>query len=277
MISVHSHSGQYCGHGHGTVRESVRRAVELGFTVFGLSEHMSRSRMQDLYPEESHLSPQALDALFYAYYVEAKTIQTEQTSMLVLVGAEIEWIHQKSQVEYEELRMRYALDYAIGSVHHVLEVPIDYSPELYQKALLKAGSMDKLYRLYFEAQYECLKSGVEVVGHFDLIRMYSPLHLLNDCWPLILRNIDLCVERGLLVEINSRGLKKHGEFYPCLQICKIMLQKGVRFTLSDDSHGPKDVAMFYDKLKDYLDLIGIKEVYYPTSEKSMKVNEMKWN
>jgi histidinol-phosphatase (PHP family) len=52
MISLHSHSGQFCLHAHGTLEDVVLRAIELGFKTYGLSEHMPRTRLQDLYPEE---------------------------------------------------------------------------------------------------------------------------------------------------------------------------------------------------------------------------------
>ena len=55
-MSLHSHSGQFCQHAHGTLEEVVLRAIELKMKVFGLSEHMPRSRSQDLYPEEVHIS-----------------------------------------------------------------------------------------------------------------------------------------------------------------------------------------------------------------------------
>lgn len=50
--SHHSHSGQFCKHAAGTLEEVVKRAIEQGFEVFGLSEHVPRYRISDLYPEE---------------------------------------------------------------------------------------------------------------------------------------------------------------------------------------------------------------------------------
>lgn len=59
--SHHSHSGQFCRHAaQGTTLEDVvKRAIEKGFKVYGLTEHCPRYRQQDLYPEEvsSGMSP----------------------------------------------------------------------------------------------------------------------------------------------------------------------------------------------------------------------------
>ena len=56
-ISLHSHSGQFCSHAVGTLEEIVQEAIRKGFTTFGLSEHVPRYRIQDLYPEEVTSSP----------------------------------------------------------------------------------------------------------------------------------------------------------------------------------------------------------------------------
>lgn len=52
MISHHSHSGSFCCHAKGTLEEVVLEAIRQGFTTYGLSEHVPRYRVQDLYPEE---------------------------------------------------------------------------------------------------------------------------------------------------------------------------------------------------------------------------------
>lgn len=50
--SHHSHSGQFCKHAVGTLEEVVLEAIQQGFEVFGLTEHVPRYRVADLYPEE---------------------------------------------------------------------------------------------------------------------------------------------------------------------------------------------------------------------------------
>jgi hypothetical protein len=54
-FTYHSHSGEFCGHANGKLEEAVLRAIELGFTHFGMSEHMPRFREQDLYDWEVEL------------------------------------------------------------------------------------------------------------------------------------------------------------------------------------------------------------------------------
>lgn len=50
--SHHSHSGQFCRHASGTLEDVVLEAIRQGFEVYGLTEHVPRYRLDDLYPEE---------------------------------------------------------------------------------------------------------------------------------------------------------------------------------------------------------------------------------
>lgn len=55
-ISMHSHSGQFCKHAFCSLEEVVLTAIEVGFTHYGLSEHMPRYQAGDLYEEEVEVS-----------------------------------------------------------------------------------------------------------------------------------------------------------------------------------------------------------------------------
>ncbi|TPX63497.1 histidinol-phosphatase [Spizellomyces sp. 'palustris'] len=211
MISLHSHSGQYCLHAKGKLEDVVLRAIELGFEVYGLSEHVPRSRPQDLYPEESHITPDDLQATFTAFVANARLLQEKYRSQIRLViGAETEHIHADTLNELETLCRSVPLDYVVGSVHHVKGHPIDFDLSRYEHAERAVGGTEALFQAYFDAQYEMLlRVKPSVVGHFDLVRLFRPNHVLSDnVWTKIHRNIDAITGYGGLVEINSRAWKK---------------------------------------------------------------------
>lgn len=50
---MHSHSGQFCpGHAKDELEDIIKTAIAKGFTTIGLTEHMPRTSLEDLYPEE---------------------------------------------------------------------------------------------------------------------------------------------------------------------------------------------------------------------------------
>ena len=120
MISCHSHSGMYCNHGYGKLQDCVNRAVELGFKVFCLTEHMPRYRELDLYANEIEMNLKPLDTMkqFEAFYNEAKLIQQNTKGCHIIVGMEIEWIYENTIHELRDLLSRFPCDMLVGSVQY---------------------------------------------------------------------------------------------------------------------------------------------------------------
>jgi len=267
----HSHSGQFCHHASGKLEEVVNSAIEKGFHTIGLTEHMPRFSESELYPEEieAKCTPQTLKTTFNEFLVEARRLQKEYASQIkILVGCEIEFITSQYKQYIAELRQQHGVDYVVGSLHHVRGIPIDFSPGLYTTALEHHNNdLHKLFAAYFDEQYQMLQAvNPEVVGHFDLIRIFrtEPNAGINESvWEKIIRNVEYVIGYGGLFEINSRAWKKGlKDAYPQRDVFKLILARGGKFTLSDDSHGPNDVAMHYDKLQAYLLEMGVDSLYY---------------
>ncbi|GJJ75585.1 histidinol-phosphatase (PHP family) [Entomortierella parvispora] len=305
MFSFHSHSGQFCMHAKGTLEQVVNSAVARGFTHYGLSEHMPRYQPDQLYPEESHLTVKDLEQMYDRFLVEASRLQTKYSSQIcLLVGMETEYFGPASIDYVRKLRqdrqdmvsssspakLLPRVQYIVGSLHHVRGIPLDFSTELYLKALemVGEGSWEQLFKVYFDAQFEMLQGlQPEVVGHLDLVRIFfgaipqcshhqhdsqpgtlppeAAANVLTDeLWSLVRRNIDYVISYGGLFELNSRAWKKGlADAYPQRDILQYIIEKEGRITLSDDSHGPDDVGMFYDpELKRYLEQMKIEKVFY---------------
>ncbi|KAJ3159698.1 histidinolphosphatase [Irineochytrium annulatum] len=290
---MHSHSGQFCLHAKpGSLEDVVQRAIAMRFVTYGLSEHMPRTRMQDLYPEESHLQPEDTQATFRAYYVEARRLQAKYADQIaLLVGMETELIHDKTLDEINEIQRELPLDYLVGSVHHVLGHPIDFDEVMYKAAEDAAFAKwstpcpgicktEAVFREYFDAQYELLaRIKPVVVGHLDLIRVFRQDHALSlVVWEKIRRNIQLIKDYGGIVEVNSRAWKKNIlDAHPQSDIMKVLIEEGVRLTLSDDSHGPNDVGLNFGKLKEYMADANVEEIYYPRRTGSGVIEVFKMN
>jgi histidinol-phosphatase (PHP family) len=126
--------------------------------------------------------------------------------------------------------------------------------------------LERVFEMYFDSQFDMLEQiRPEVVGHFDLIRIWRPESQFSEkVFVKIKRNIKKIVEYGGLVELNSRAFKKGlNGAYPLPDVLKLMVEMDTKFTLSDDSHGPDDVGMHYNKLRSYLSQNRILKVYAP--------------
>lgn len=279
MHTHHSHSGSYCAHAADTLDGVVARYRQMGFHTVGLSEHCPRRLDRDLYPEEvaAGTTPAALRRTFRAYVAHAWRLQ-KSSDMSILVGCETEHLGTDSlaflQNELNALpgafpspsgaaadgvppgawAGRGAVDYLVGSVHHVHTTPIDFDRPTFEKAVGSAGSYPALTAAYLDAQYEMLRTlRPEVVGHLDLIRLYTPRASFDGVWEKLERNIRYAVAYGALIEINASSVRKGWATpYPGEEILRLILQLGGRVCLSDDSHGLGQVGLNYGPARTYL-------------------------
>jgi len=212
--------------------------------------------------------------------IEAHRLKALYASQItLLVGAETEHITAIDLDNLETLleRHRERIEFLVGSVHHVNEVPIDCDEktlngllDTFTTSLSRPDEVtqrEKLMSLYFDAQYEVLRRfRPEVIGHFDLCRLYFPAVEFS-AYPAAMskieRNIRLAVDYGALFEINAAGFRKGWRTAcPGADVIQLIIQLGGRFTISDDSHGPHTVGWNYDHLYKYLRATGLQDMWY---------------
>ncbi|KAI5302547.1 histidinolphosphatase [Ascosphaera atra] len=141
---------------------------------------------------------------------------------------------------------------------------------MYEAARTKAGGTDEaLFSAYFDEQYDLLKTlRPPVIGHFDLIRLYSEepnasMKRFTGVWEKVMRNLEFIASYGGVMELNFASLRKGmTEPYPKADICQEFLAMNGRFCLSDDSHGVSQVGLNYHHVLPYLESTGIQEIYY---------------
>lgn len=284
-FTMHSHSGQFCpGHAKDELEDIVKYAISIGYKTMGLTEHMPRTGLEDLYPEELDDPEHSLKILMprhEAYLLEAQQLQAKYADQIhILIGFEGEFIRPDVYGPLiSELASHPAIDYFIGSLHHTCGVPIDFDKSFYGKARDAAGGSEELmYAKYYDEQYAMLTTlRPRVVGHFDLVRLLSedPERNLKAAWTekvsdgsgktvweKVVRNLNVIQQHGGWLECNSSALRKGlAEPYPARPIAEEWLKMGGKFTMSDDSHGIAQVATNYGKALDYLEGLGVKEVW----------------
>ncbi|EGO00982.1 hypothetical protein SERLA73DRAFT_105485 [Serpula lacrymans var. lacrymans S7.3] len=281
--SHHSHSGQFCKHASGLLEDVVLTALSKGFVLYGLTEHVPRYRLDDLYPEEDGLSLDVLLKQFEDFLDEAHRLKTAYASRItLLVGLETEFITPTDLDHLDDLLKRTAgrVDYVVGSLHHVNSIPIDFDRTTFQNALFSfsvenqaqglhaaTDQMDSFLSAYFDSQYELFKRcQPEIIGHIDLCRLYDPLIQFKDypsAWSKLERNVLFAIGYGALFEVNAAALKKGWKTaYPGEDVLELIIQHGGRFALSDDSHGPQSVGLNYNRMATYLRQMGVTEIWY---------------
>jgi histidinol-phosphatase (PHP family) len=168
---------------------------------------------------------------FEAFLNEAHRLRDEYASDLkLLVGLETENISALDIGGLSKLLEVHKgrIDYIVGSVHHVNGVPIDFDFDTYQRCLdnipvpahvadfTEADQRDErlgiFLDMYFDSQFELMsRFHPEVIGHFDLCRLYAPdlrLPTFSRAWDKLERNIKFAVAYGALFEVNAAAFRK---------------------------------------------------------------------
>ncbi|OYT74591.1 MAG: hypothetical protein CFK49_07580 [Armatimonadetes bacterium JP3_11] len=279
-ISLHGgHSGEFCEHAEGSLREILEAAHQAGYHVFGVAEHMPRVEARFLYPKEIEWgwTPQTLEANFERYAHTITQLADEFADRLtVLRGFEIEVVPQD---RYEELvhyyRQKYQFDYMVGSVHYLHDASIDgYSEKDFLEMMADVGGMEEVAVQYYHKVAEMAEAvRPEVIGHLDLVRLKATrLGLAEQVATARVRKaVEEALEAiravGARVEINTSALRKGlDQPYPADWIVQMGAQMGVRFCIGDDSHRPAQVGFGLEEARRHLLRNGVREVHFLTRE-----------
>jgi histidinol-phosphatase (PHP family) len=245
-VSLHGgHSGDFCLHGDDTLEEMLEAAVEFGYATFGVTAHSPRTDAKFLYPEEieASYSPADLDRDFTNYVSTCRELATKFEDRLeVLVGAEIEIVPELGYVEeVTSLRRRHKLDYIVGSVHWVDELPIDVTRELFDEAVENRDGLEPFLVRYFNLVEQMVSDlRPEVVGHIDRPRLYTGDAPEFDSVPVldaIDAALEACLKADSILDLNVSAIRKELEHpYPAPKILEKAKELGIPFCFGDDSH-----------------------------------------
>lgn len=255
-VSVHGgHSGQFCNHAQDTLEAIIRAYLARGFAWVGITEHMPPAHDNFMYPEErsAGLDATSMRARFGAYIQEARRCQEKYKGQIeILVGFETEAYTGSFDLAAQLIR-RHRPDYIIAGVHHVDDIPFDYSVAQYRRAAEAAGGMQALYCRYFDLQHEMIQALHPcVVAHFDLIRLFDPEYRDHLQLPAVARriqrNLELIARLDLILDFNVAALRKGAaEPYIAQPILHQARRLGIAVVPGDDSHSVETVGAFVEQ------------------------------
>ncbi|MFN4033143.1 MAG: histidinol-phosphatase [Fimbriimonadales bacterium] len=279
-ISLHGgHSGEFCEHAEGSLREILEAACEAGYHVFGVAEHMPRVDAKFLYPKEIEWgwTPQTLEQTFERYAQTVRQLAEEFADRLtVLRGFEIEVVPQDRYVALvQHYRLKHGFDYIVGSVHYLHDASIDgYSEQGFLEMMERVGGMEEVAVQYYHKVAEMAQAvRPEVIGHLDLVRLKATRLGVSEqvSTSRVRQAVEQALEAiravGARVEVNTSALRKGlDQPYPADWIVQMGARMGVQFCIGDDSHRPAQVGFGLDAAREHLLRNGVQEVHFLTRE-----------
>lgn len=227
-----------CRHAVGEPVEYARRAVEIGLTEIGFTDHspMARDDFDNWRMFNSQLDE---------YMAKVRLAQQTFPHLTIRLGLEVDYLPGHEEW-IRQLAARHPWDYFIGSVHYVSDSwDIDNPAKLSE---WKKRDPFQVWTAYFERLAIAAKSGLfEIIGHADLPKKFG-IRPVQDCRPLYESFTTAAAEAGCAMELNTAGLRKDcREIYPSGELLQIAHRKNIPITFGSDAHAPGEVGMNFSE------------------------------
>lgn len=229
-----------CRHATGRPAEYAARAVTVGLTEIGFSDH-SPMRQDDF--DDWRMRLDQLDQ----YVEDVRHAQEAFPQLTIRLALEVDYLPGHEEW-IRELAARHPWDYFIGSVHYVSDSwDIDNPAKL---AEWERRDIAEVWGEYFERLRRAAASGLfEIIGHADLPKKFGH-RPAGDCAAWYEPFLAAAAQTGTAIELNTAGLRKDcREIYPSPDLLARAARQGVAITFGSDAHAPEEVGLdFADAL-----------------------------
>ena len=239
-----------CRHATGEPVDYARRAVELGLTEIGFSDHSPM-------PQDDFDNWRMFDRQLDEYVAKIQLAQKEFPQLTIRLALEVDYLpgHEKW---IRQLAKRHPWDYLIGSVHYVSDSwDIDNPAKLSE---WKKRDAFEVWQIYFERLTLAASSKLfNIIGHADLPKKFG-IRPAQSCRPLYSNFILAAAEAGCAIELNTAGLRKDcKEIYPCAELLDLAFRRAVPITFGSDAHAPAEVGMNFAEAVEFARSAGYRE------------------
>jgi len=223
-----------CRHALGEPVDYARRAVEIGLTEIGFSDHSPM-------PRDDFDNWRMFDRQLDEYVAKVRLAQKKFPQLTIRLALEVDYLPGHEDW-IRALAARQPWDYFIGSVHYVSDSwDIDNPAKLSE---WKKRDAFEVWSLYFDRLTRAAESQLfDIIGHTDLPKKFG-IRPEEDCTPLYEIFLAVAARSGCAIELNTAGLRKDcREIYPSRQILQLAFENHVPITFGSDAHAPEEVGM----------------------------------
>jgi histidinol-phosphatase (PHP family) len=234
-----------CRHATGEPDEYAKRALTIGLTEIGFSDHSPMPR-DDF--DDWRMRADQLDE----YVEKVRKVQKDFSQLTIRLALEVDYLPGHEDW-IRDLAARHPWDYFIGSAHYVSDSWAVDNPQ--QISEWKNRDTFEVWSIYFERLTKAAETGFfEIIGHADLPKKFGHRPTCDpgcagsfaeaSCAPLYEKFLDAAKKHNCAIELNTAGLRRDcKEIYPSREILRLAFQKGVPITFGSDAHAPEEVGM----------------------------------
>ena len=242
----------------------------LEFTVEAIERFLETASARGVdeiaFTEHVYYFVQTREIWFLPYHVERCTfdldayvdaiLEAKKRGLPVKLGLEIDHVPDR-QERLAELIAPYPWDLLLGSVHEVLDDPVDQEPGIWHRL-----TVEEVWRGYVESVCDLARSGhVDVMSHPDLAKIYGLRPSAAALDEIHARFAEGIAAAGVAIEVSTAGLRKPvGEIYPAESLLQAFHRNGVPITIAADAHEPHLVGEDFDRALELVKRVGYETV-----------------
>ena len=262
--NYHSHC-TFCD-GRSSMEEFVKFAIAKGVRKYGFSSHAPL-------PFDTFWNMKLDD--FEEYEAEFYRLKTKYSSEIELfLGLELDYINNFFELQHDLYKTDH-LDYLIGSIHYMdrlkngdfwcIDGPFDDFYAGLQE--LFDGDIRLATERFFEiSKLMIQKGGFDIVGHFDKIALNASKcqgFNIADSWykNQVGEALQLIKSKGVIVEINTKSLSRHGITYPDIQFFPLINELQIPIVVNSDCHYPTNIIDGFEPTFTALKNVGFKTMF----------------
>ena len=269
MLSYNLHQHSLFSDGYEKPEAYATKAVELGLSTIGFSEHSPL-------PFDNPFSLKEENVDDYIKTIDGLKLKFKG-ELTIYRALEMDFIPGVSE-KFSYWKNRCKTDYLIGSVHLVKP---DNSEELwftdgpdfkiYDEGIQKyfGGDIKKAVKTFYYQSNQMIESqDFDIVGHVDKIKMHNRGRFFSEDekWyqNLINETLELIKQKDLIVEVNTRGLykKRSDSLFPDDYALQKVQQLGIPILISSDAHHPNEINQLFDYAQKRLIDFGFRELMF---------------
>lgn len=264
LVDVHLH-GNFSFDSNERHENYLIAAKNAGAPAIGFSEHYDYDALID--------GANITVADIPKYVDELARLKKQYFEPEILCG--IEFGYRDLAVEhYRQLTERYPFDYVINSVH-----TLSGRGDCFGDAFFEGRPLKSSYRDYFKAVLESVRADFDyqIVGHIGYVSRYrkgdDTRIFYSDFADIIDEIITEIIKRDKCLEINTSTGFSQGRFLPdCDIIERYLWLGGEKLSFGSDAHRAADYLRKGGELKDYLNSVGVKRLFYYKNRKPVAYN-----
>lgn len=271
--NLHQHSCYSDGKEH--PQAFVEKAIELGFSQIGFSEHSPLP-----FPNPFSLKGEKVEE-----YVQTIDHLKKQFGHQIDIfrALEMDYIPGVSE-DFDDWRRKCEVDYLIGSVHLVKPEGTDElwftdgpDHEIYDQGVRQffGGNIKRAVKAFYRQTNEMIENqDFEIVGHIDKIKMHNRGRFFSEDekWyrRLVEETLELVRGKSLIVEVNTRGVykKRSKDLFPDHYTLQRIKDLNIPVIISSDAHHPDEISKGFSLAEKRLAEMGFTAV--------QKLNNQVW-